>query len=268
MGAYVLIHCSRAGRAHCDTFMSLRQNFSCFTAPPSCMCMYGFYWSNENVKQRVRPWRRVFKAALCDSVRNFILKASVFCYTIVLSLLCQKCDILCPLFTFMMSFWCKSFGFSPVVLAVGVLYWNNRWLQTYHGTCSFSNNPSLFREKNDHLDTSNLFSKSIFTMTSNGFLVLWCDYKPFTGTSLPYLNWNFLVLTSFVTPFLSPQYFVSLTLFTHSLSALSCMLISCILLRSYPHLYLFLFHRRTISLRSLIIWVADNSLSRGKSCDP
>lgn len=258
-----LLTCGKG--SFCDTFMSLRQNFLCFPAPPSCMCTYGFYWSYENVIQRVCLWRRVCR--VCDSVRNFILKASVFCYTSFLSLLCQKCDILCPVFTFMMSFWCKSFGFSPVVLAVVVFYWNNRWLQTYHRTCSFSNNPSLFREKMI-VSTRPIYSPKVFLQwLLMGFwyydviikLLLALHCHTLTGIFLRSCRFSLLF---WVLSILCH----SLYLLIHFLHNHACSYVAfCFAL---THICTSFFHRRTISLRSLIIWVADNSLSRGKSCDP
>lgn len=215
--------------------------------------------------QRVRPWRRVcrvFHAALCNSVGNFILKAS-FCSTIVLSLLCQKCDILCPV-SHMMLFWCKSLGFSPVVLAVAVFCWNNRWLKTYHRTCSFSNSPSLFRER-IIISTHLIYSLKVFLQ----WLLLGLWYYDVIINLLLALHCHTLTGIFLCSCRLSPLFWVFCV--THSLYSFTfCIIMHAdkLYFRSYPHLYLFLFHRRTISLRSLIIWVADNSLSRGKSCDP
>lgn len=112
-----------------------------------CMCMYDFCWSYGNMIWRVQTWRwllQMLKAALCDNLRYYTLKASVFSSMIVLVSFTSK-----TLFVFVLS-------------DLGVLYENNRWFRIYERTCYFSNNTSPIWGKKDCLNRSDIFPETSF----------------------------------------------------------------------------------------------------------
>lgn len=152
------------GRAHSVThlWVSDRTSHVSLHLPHVCACMDSI--------DHIRTWYKgcahedgfVGSLGLLYAIASETLSSKhqysapiLFCHFYV------KNVIFCALFSHLWCHLMKSFDFSPVVLAVAVFYWNNKWLKTYHRTRSFSNNPSLFREK-IIISTRPIYSLKVF----------------------------------------------------------------------------------------------------------
>lgn len=131
---------------------------------------------------RVHIWRWLLwmlKAALCDNLKNYILKASVFS-AVFLSVLCQK--------------HCLYMYYQHW----GALYENNRLRRIYEGTCYFSNKTSQFGKKRC-LNRSDIFPKTSFCNAFYSFSVTLIWLKPIYWhfTAIPLLEFSCAVCPLF-----------------------------------------------------------------------